>query len=88
MTDEPFVLKTTCPYCDQANHLHGVVDGEDGPEPGNLSICWTCGGPAIFDDDLSLRQATDEELADPWVTEQVRKFNWTKRESRRRYGPF
>lgn len=52
-----------CPHCgyffDSATH---PKDGSLRPEPGDLSMCLSCGGMLTFTDDMALRAASDEEV--------------------------
>jgi hypothetical protein len=34
---------------------------DDGPEPGNITICWYCGHIMAFADDLTFRELTSKE---------------------------
>jgi hypothetical protein len=35
---------------------------EGGPQPGNITVCWTCGHIMAFANDLTLRKLSDEEM--------------------------
>jgi hypothetical protein len=56
------IKPSPCPLC------RLVCDGAmstghgQGPSPGDYSVCLGCGAPLLFDDDLSLRQPTSDEL--------------------------
>ncbi len=59
------VIKTdiTCPVC--MSRLSSTVSCNDeleAPEPGCITICCSCGSVLLFKDDMSLREATDEDL--------------------------
>lgn len=49
-----------CPHCGQVNEVHAGAD--DAPQPGDVSICWTCGTPGVYTHDLAIRKPTQEEL--------------------------
>lgn len=53
-------------WCTCGHLLSGArgVDYDDMPEPGHLSVCMYCGALRMYDDDLSLRELTREELAE------------------------
>jgi hypothetical protein len=54
-----------CPHCgvpvDAATPEDIMNEGRK-PSPKDLSICFTCGGMCVYQDDLTLRALTDEEL--------------------------
>lgn len=55
-------LHTICPYCGvQGTHVHQETNGyPTPPEPGDISICNTCAGIAIFTE-IGLRLPTESE---------------------------
>lgn len=65
-----------CPECGAAMDAHTpMADGTKArkPQPGDLGICFECGISLVFDDDLRLRKATEEDLADvpPDILEKI-----------------
>lgn len=50
-----------CPHCGQRFECATALQQEGGPGPGDVSICWTCGELAMFDDEMRLRAPTAEE---------------------------
>ncbi|WP_423396052.1 hypothetical protein [Burkholderia sp. LMG 21824] len=66
-------MKTFCPYCGKENTEHMNARDETGhvgyassqqyitPEPGDVSICIRCGQYAVFTDNGTLREPTDDE---------------------------
>jgi len=55
-------MKVKCPSCKALHDSQTSVDGEERlPSPGNVSICFTCGDPSIFDEALELRLPTVAE---------------------------
>jgi hypothetical protein len=64
----------TCPRCGSKNNGYTQATGDErAPEPGDVSLCWECGGMNIFTDDGKVRLPTEEErnhlLAQPDVLE-------------------
>jgi hypothetical protein len=57
----PVEHDTTCPWCGRRNPLHQGLEGTT-PKPGDIGLCWRCGGPGVFTDDLGLREPTKEEF--------------------------
>lgn len=55
-------MNTTCPNCQIVHDAHDRKP-EDRPQPGDVSLCWHCGGVAIFTTD-GLRLPTAAEKAD------------------------
>ena len=55
--------KSKCPSCKAT--LTGASNvGEVGPVPGDFSICWYCQAVMVFNDDLTLREPTEEDIAE------------------------
>lgn len=65
MSDIPYVMTkdALCPKCgthvDCATHMSGKAVK---PKPDDVSLCVGCGSIMFFNDDLSIRVATAEEL--------------------------
>lgn len=58
------VPKSPCPHCHIENNGALNVMHDEGPTPGDATICLYCGGWSIFDDDLLMRLPTEDELAE------------------------
>ena len=59
-----------CPGCGQRVTAHSSADGRaKAPQPGDISLCFSCGYIAKIGDDLTMRELTDDDalaiLADP-----------------------
>ena len=56
---------TACPYCSKENDAAtpAGTDAEAVPGPGDVSVCFYCGGIAVFTE-TGLRKPTDAERAD------------------------
>lgn len=65
------VEKTACPYCGKAINMATNTENERGPEEGDLSVCGWCGGLLIFNEDLSIRKLTIEEIANLGDNERI-----------------
>jgi hypothetical protein len=39
---------TTCPACGAEQDLHTNATGVRPPVPGDVAVCWRCGGVAVF----------------------------------------
>jgi hypothetical protein len=51
------------------NAVSGTVRPNEAPTPGCVSLCLNCGHLALFDDNMMLREATQEENAEPEIQE-------------------
>lgn len=64
MSVDTHKFDTLCPYCGRSNECHSGPG--PGPGVGDVSICWGCGKPGIYDieagDGLYIREPTVEEL--------------------------
>lgn len=58
-----FATPTTCAWCGHVNSHATAVNGEDKPEPGNLSLCIECGEWSVFTE-TALRKPTDDEFVE------------------------
>lgn len=58
------VPESKCPVCGKLFLLATAMEPEDesGPQPGNPSICWQCGTVLLYMEDLSMKEATPEEI--------------------------
>lgn len=62
----------TCLSCGtRLDGATGIQDPRNRPSGGMLSICMYCGGLAMYQDDLSLRALTDDEMAELQADEKV-----------------
>jgi len=57
---EPSGEMDACPYCGLPVPI--PMPGPKAPQAGQLSLCTACGGVSFFEEDMRLREATDEEL--------------------------
>jgi hypothetical protein len=53
---------THCPHCGGENELHEGAPGTV-PGPGDVGICWECGGLGVFTES-DMRLPTREEMAE------------------------
>lgn len=62
-----------CPVCGSDNDAGSYYEDGEPLQPGDVSICWTCGHIAILATDFGLREPTaveaDELADDPAVAE-------------------
>jgi hypothetical protein len=62
---EYLVPEARCPDCRKLmDAASGVNDGEGGPTPGSIAICFYCHHLAIYGEDMKLRNPTDEEVVE------------------------
>jgi hypothetical protein len=52
----------SCPYCGKKFDLTSDLEGENTPEPGNITICLGCAGVLIFGDNMEPKKPDPEEL--------------------------
>jgi len=63
-------LPTLCPWCGRPNNSHAGRLAKDAPADGDLSVCWGCKRPAIFEQEpgrpgvLRPRRPSDAEMAE------------------------
>lgn len=50
-----------CRVCASPNDRAADLFGAQRPTPGDFSICINCGALSMYNDDLSLREPTDDE---------------------------
>ncbi len=67
--------ESKCPLC---GRILQAASGDRQPTPGDISVCTECGGLALFDSDLILRELTPEELEA--VPQELRSMVAAKRE--------
>lgn len=54
---------SVCVSCGESNDSFTSVKADDArPKSGDISICLYCGHVAIYDDNLTLRELTDDEM--------------------------
>ena len=73
-------MKTICWSCGFANNRQATVRGDDSaPVNGNVSICFQCGRPAIYDSTLvdNVRKPTPAEMDELMDDEDVIKAIWS-----------
>lgn len=51
-----------CTVCGKINDAFGSLNCDATPEPGSITICIQCGTISVFEQDLSLRNATEKDL--------------------------
>jgi hypothetical protein len=57
-------MKSRCPSCNSKLDMHRELKGADAtPSPGDYSGCIYCGSVLCFDENLELRNLTEEEKA-------------------------
>jgi hypothetical protein len=56
------VPKTECPKCKQPLDGATSMERDYGPKTGDVSLCYYCATLLIYDDDLTQRKPTPEEL--------------------------
>jgi hypothetical protein len=63
MTTSPIVA--TCPWCGHSHELATSIHGDAVPEPGDITLCMSCGEWSIFSDSAgTLRKPTDAEFSE------------------------
>lgn len=58
---EHIPLESTCPACGHTHNMATNMEGEGGPEPGDVTVCILCLHVLMFDDQLKYRYPTKEE---------------------------
>lgn len=54
-----------CPWCDRCHEIHSSNRGDDvQPKEGDISLCYGCRKPGIYQADGSIRKPSDVEAAD------------------------
>lgn len=63
-----FEVRTKCPHCGTVNpmatEVYGAREGQEAPEPGDVTLCIACGRWAIFDAKMRLHKPTREQMSD------------------------
>jgi len=61
-----------CPHCGHKFNAATSPTGDDRPNPGDISVCIECRKISVFNDDLTTRKPSGEELMkfarDPRIT--------------------
>jgi hypothetical protein len=78
---------TPCPYCNVPNDAATNPEGEDGPpNPGDVTICLSCGEFLLLDADLRTVKPNDDELielgADPMC--RLMRMGWVLYDAKRK----
>lgn len=71
--------QTNCPHCGRLNNRHATTDPSE-PSEGDFSMCWKCGGVAVFTED-GVRLPTTEEEAEISQEPMIKKFRYAIAES-------
>jgi len=67
------VSEIACPHCGRLNDCHDeVTDPAAAPKAGDMAICWSCGGVAVFTGSDGQRKPTEAELADIMANPRIR----------------
>ena len=56
------MVESACPCCGSRLDTSKNVDGDRVPGPGDISMCFRCGMPLMFRQDLALRPMLKEEM--------------------------
>lgn len=48
------MLISVCPWCGKTNEFSTNLLNSGGPRPGDVSVCWTCGGLGRFDGSMAV----------------------------------
>lgn len=57
-------MKNRCSNCQKLLDRHTPIDKSHSVSPGSVSICFNCGQVCIFQEDLTLRNITEGEMAE------------------------
>jgi hypothetical protein len=71
---ESNVPESKCPHCGEKLTHASPIDGEGGPEPGNISLCCMCGEVLLFDQELRMVPIPEAELAELKANEAWKKI--------------
>jgi hypothetical protein len=61
MMKEHATIASNCPECGYSIDAATGINGERGPQNGDVSLCAKCGAISIFNGDLSLRKPSERE---------------------------
>jgi len=64
-----------CPNCGKELNSACGLDSEDGPSPGDFTVCIGCGYILAFTEDLGVRELTGEEAIEAAGREEIVEFN-------------
>lgn len=73
-------MRTKCPHCGRVNTEHDGPTPDATPGPGDVSLCWRCGGLGIFTTD-GVRKPTPEEEQELAAAPEIRTARAAIRES-------
>jgi hypothetical protein len=64
-----------CPHCFKLLDGHQALEGHDQrPGPGDVTVCFGCAAVLVFDDQLEVRAATDQERTEAMSQPEVARF--------------
>lgn len=69
-----------CPHCGRINEAHDGPTRDATPKPGDVSLCWGCGGVGIFTE-TGVRKPTPDEAAELEAAPKVKAAQAAIRES-------
>lgn len=72
-------MKAACPHCGRVNDQHATDEPKE-PTEGDVSLCWKCGGAAIFTDD-GVRLPTEDEEREISQDPDVKRFRYAMAEA-------
>lgn len=55
-------VKNCCSNCGKNFEMATPADGQSNPRKGSVSICFGCGQIGVFQEDLTVKKITDEDL--------------------------
>lgn len=56
------IESSNCPGCGKQNDGAANLEGAEGPEPGDYSICIGCQGIFVFDSNLHMKEMTEDDI--------------------------
>lgn len=73
-------IELICPYCNITLNKALALNGPEGPEEGDISICATCGEISTFNNSLQLEKLNEEKMKiffqdDPEVWSQLKSIS-------------
>lgn len=66
-------FEAICPHCGCKQEVHGSLESDFSPAPGDISVCWRCVGVSEYDFDLSLRLLSDEKWIEVMSSPELQK---------------
>lgn len=62
----PYVFDSICPWCGKKNEVNRGVGHDEPPKPGDVSICFECTQPGIYEAmdgaEVTMRKPSGQEL--------------------------